>query len=86
MFPVKQRGTRIAVWSASVPPWVKNDWVSCPAGVSDAIFLCERSLWLGGEQGRERLERIELAIRLRVDFLIRVADRHRDDAPAKSRY
>ena len=66
-----------------MPPLGKNDWVSCPPGVSDAIFLCERSLWLGGEQGRERLERIELPMRLRVEFLIRVADAHRDDAPEK---
>ena len=39
-------------------------------------LLCDRSLWLGGEQGRVTLERIELPIDLRVDFVIRAADAH----------
>lgn len=47
-------------------------------------LLCDRSLWLGGEQGRDTLERIELPIDLRVDFVIRAADAPVcDDAPEK---
>ena len=86
MFPVKQSADRISVSLASVPPLVNHDSVNCPPGVSNAIF-CDRSLWLGGEQGRVTLERIELPIDLRVDFVIRAAERPTlavcDDAPEK---
>ena len=39
-------------------------------------LFCDRSLWLGGEQGRDTLEGIELPMNARVDFVIRAADAH----------
>jgi hypothetical protein len=72
---VKQSADRISVSLASVPPLVNHDSVNCPPGVSNAIF-CDRSLWLGGDQGRDTLERIERPMHLRVDFVIRAADAH----------
>ena len=47
-----------------------------PARRERRDLLCDRSLWLGGEQGRDTLERIELPIALRVAFVIRAEDAH----------
>ena len=47
-----------------------------PARRERRDLLCDRRLWLGSEQGRDALERIELPIALRVAFVIRAEDAH----------
>jgi len=69
----------MAVSLASVPLLVKNDLVSLPSGVSDAIFLAERPAVHCVDRG-DVLQRVHLAVDLGVDFLIAVAHADGDDA------
>ena len=63
-----------------MPLLVKNDFVSSPSGVIEAIFAASAACGSCGEYRRYVLQRIHLRVELRVDAVVAVADADRHDA------